>query len=455
MTIRECFKLSIYDIEKKKERNFRFFLNILVIFSLTSLLGVFIFSIQRNYNDLIKNKISKSYVVHFFDLDKNGNIVSNKEEKLSEILQKHDLVKGILKYSEINLLDFLEIKNELYLSINRVTMKMDGMSYQGEDDYSYDFIYEKKRTNDMDESLYSVRFGLSAVELSDSFYTPVIAQEYAYRYGDEKMLSCGRYLKAENEIVLSEYMLERFGVEAPYEQYIGKKISFTVEGKSVLENYVLVGIFNSNFFRVRANCTRFQAWIIGNHNIYKKYNCNYIKEQACTESFPTLTDLVNELDDMGKYSFEDGGEREEYEFIEKMKMVIEKVIYVLVLIVTVAVFLNLINHIYTDMQECTPYYGMLRAMGIRSKEMYLIITMRSCIIIIFAMLCSVVFMNIGVRAINAIMLEVFFMGIEITVDDYVKSILVVFSVMIVSMVALTYLCYRKMLTKRIVSNLKG
>ena len=30
-------------------------------------------------------------------------------------------------------------------------MKMDGMSYQGEDDYSYDFIYEKKRTNDMDE----------------------------------------------------------------------------------------------------------------------------------------------------------------------------------------------------------------------------------------------------------------------------------------------------------------
>lgn len=106
MKIKECIKLSFYDIKMKKNRNFRFFLNILFISTITSLLGIFALSIQRNYNNLLKNQISMSYVAHYLDLDKDGKVIHNEEYQLSQMLKKHNLVKGILRYAEIDLLEF-------------------------------------------------------------------------------------------------------------------------------------------------------------------------------------------------------------------------------------------------------------------------------------------------------------------------------------------------------------
>lgn len=453
MKIKECLKLSFYDIKMKKSQHFRFFLNILFISTITSLLGIFVFAIQRNYSDLINNQISMSYVAHYLDLDKDGKIIHNEEYELSKMLEKHNLVKGILRYAEIDLLDFLEKENWNFLSISHVNMKIDRKSFQGVDDYSYDFI-DEKLPYQMDESIYSVPFGLSAVELSEQFEPPMIIKEFSYRYSKEKIVSYGRYLKNENEVMISEYMLNCFGIYDNYENYIGKKISFRVDGKNVLDNYVLVGIFNSNFFRVNANNTRNQIWITGSSSIYKKYKCVFLKEQACTESFPQLTCLEEELEKIGNGYFWDNGEREEYEFIEKMKQIIEKVIYIIVLIVIVAVLLNLVNHIYTDMQESAAFYGMLRAMGICPKKVYLLIMIREGIMITFTFLFSVLLVGIGVRGIGFLMKQIFFMNIEITVSDYLNSILIVFcgTVCIISMI--TYLCYYRLLKNKIADNLK-
>lgn len=179
----------------------------------------------------------------------------------------------------------------------------------------------------------------------------------------------------------------------------------------VLDSYTLVGIFNSNFFRVNANNTRNQIWIAGNSNIYIKYKCIYLKEQACTESFPQLTDLEKELESFCKGNFWDNGEREEYEFIEKMKQIIEKVIYIIVLIMIVAVFLNLVNSIYTDMQESAAFYGMLRVMGICPKKMYLLVMIREWVMIVLTFLFSTFLVCIGARGINFLMKQIFFMEI--------------------------------------------
>ena len=454
MKIKECLKLSFYDIKMKKSRNFRFFLNILFIATITSLLGIFVFAIQRNYNDLLNNQISMSYVAHYLDLDKDGEIIYNEEYELSQMLQKHNWVKGILRYAEIDLLDFLKKENWSFLSISHARMDINGKSYQGEDDYSYDFI-DEKRPYQMDESIYSVPFGLSAVELSGNFEPPMIIKEFFYRFSNEPIISYGRYLEKDREVMMSEYMLNCFGIYDNYEKYIGKTLSFFVDGKNVLNNYTLVGIFNSNFFRVSANNTRNQIWVAGNSDIYKKYKCVYIKEQACTTSFPQLTDLEKELKKFGKGNFWDNGEREEYEFIEKMKQIIEKVIYIIVLIGIVAVLLNLINNIYIDMQESTAFYGMLRAMGICPQKVYLLVATREWIMIIFTFLFSVFFVNIGVKGIEFLMKQIFFMNIEITISDYLNSILIVLCGTVFIVTIITYLCYYKLLKSKIANNLKG
>lgn len=453
MKIKECIKLSFYDIKMKKNRNFRFFLNILFISTITSLLGIFALSIQRNYNNLLKNQISMSYVAHYLDLDKDGKVIHNEEYQLSQMLKKHNLVKGILRYAEIDLLEFLEKENWSFLSISHAKMNINGKNYQGEDDYSYDFI-DEKHSYQTDQSIYSVPFGLSAVELSEKFAPPMIMKEFSYRFSKESIILYGRYLEKENEIMLSEYILNRFGIYGNYDKYIGKKLSFCVDDKIVLDSYTLVGIFNSNFFRVNANNTRNQIWISGNSKIYKKYKCIYLKEQACTESFPQLTDLEEELKNSGKENFWDNGEREEYEFIEKMKQIIEKVIYIIVLIMIVAVFLNLVNSIYTDMQESAAFYGMLRAMGICPKKMYLLVMIREWVMIILTFLFSTFLVCIGARGINFLMKQIFFMGIEITMKDYLYSILGVFCFTSFIIGIITYLCYYKLFKDKIVKNLK-
>lgn len=453
MGIRECLQLGWYDLKIKKENAFQFFFNILFITTMTIMLGAFNFAIQRNHNDLVINKTSISGIFHQLQLDKNGDIIHNGDYELSQRLYENFDTSDIQQYSKLDLLAFLGKTNWLFLNIDHVSLLADGKIYYGKNDYSYDFEFEKKEYCENDSD-YAVPFSMEAVTLSYQYPTEIIRKEFAYRYPKEKILLCGRYLENNNEVIISEYMLNKFGIYDNYETYIGKNIFFYVDGEEILKEYKLVGVLNTNFFRVTANTSRSQIWVAGNHDVYKKYKCTYIEEHIGVHSFSETGKLEKELDIIGKGEYWTSGFQQEYEFVEKTKLVIEKIVRVMVFIVVTAVFLKIGSSIYIDMKKNAYYYGMLRTIGMKNYLLYLLAMSKLIFLTILAVIASMLISFIGMYVLQKMMIEMFYLQLSIKLWDYMKAAIIVFLGVNSVLSVITYMCYNKLFKMEAAENMK-
>lgn len=451
-----CLRLALYDMKQKIGKNVRFFLNVLFIQVAALVIVVFAMALWRNYSAIIKEEISMSKVRHSLNLDKNGEICSDAEKELSDYLSSSDKVTDIFRYSTIDFRAYLHMKEGLTLSISKAGLQVGNKVYQGKNDYSYDFLYDKSQIPEYSQE-FVVPFEVAAVDISIPFHPTAVTTEFQHRYPGEEIYAYGKGISKDGEIVISEYMLYHFGISENLEQLIGKKLSFSIDGTQVMKDYTLVGIFNTNFFRVMANCGRPQIWIGGTKEIFSKYQCQYLAEDATTSSYITLEELEKELDDMEQFKacdYFDNGTKDEFSFIEKMKHFMKRVLFVLLVILILAVFLKLANQIYHDMLEGAAYFGMMLAMGMKKSEMWLLLFARIFVLMFLAMLVAVPVTCLMIQGVLEGVYEIFTLELSVSVGDYVQGILVVFTTFSLVFLIILYSCYRNLFADTIYANMR-
>lgn len=85
----------------------------------------------------------------------------------------------------------------------------------------------------------------------------------------------------------------------------------------MLKDYTLVGVFNTHYFRVLANCSRPQIWISGTKEGFLKYYCQELVEGVSISSFAVLTNLEKELDALEQFKscdYYNNGQKDELSF---------------------------------------------------------------------------------------------------------------------------------------------
>lgn len=128
-----------------------------------------------------------------------------------------------------------------------------GNEYPGTNDFTYDFPYES--TLSISKDALSIPFEVDALVLS---YSQMISDaelsEYSQKFSSENPL-IGNELRNEKEIIISEYMLSKYGFTLEQaEKLIGQEISIKIndgeKNKPLFDEYTLVGIIRSDFFRI-------------------------------------------------------------------------------------------------------------------------------------------------------------------------------------------------------------
>lgn len=450
MKLTDCLKLSWSDLLSKKKTAIHLFLSILLITTLTTLLGVFSLVIDNNYKNLVNSKVSSSFVAHDIFLNEDEEKQNNEKNMVSQMLEERVGKENITRYGDIDLLTYLKKDNWSFLNIDHANMELNGQVYKGKNDYSYDFQFDIQTEN---TTFNMVPFSLGITDINYSYFNQTMNQELSTLFPNEEILLLGNFIQEKNELVMSNYILKKFGITDNFEQYLGKEISFFVDGQTVLEHYVLVGILNENYFRINANASKAQILIPAETEVLKKFQCVSIEENAFTPSFAENKKLIKEISKLTD-DFWYSDYQNQFEYIEKIKLVVEKIFSVLVIFIVLSLFLKVACDVDNNIRENSYYYGVLRAMGLKEFYIYLFIASRLFLLSIGCILFATIFSFVIMQLLNNLMYSLMFIEIQITPVPFFEAAFSVLVIVIATLSAITWICSRRMLKAQIIENLK-
>ena len=186
---------------------------------------------------------------------------------ISKIIGTHKNITEVKQISQVQLDDDI-----ISMDIDNVIMKIGNNAFKGINDYSnyfqVDFSYATPK------SVYSVCFNIDAYNDDYSVFTVSDVKEFNSKFDKSNYILCGNMINAPKQFVISDYMLEHFGVlKENFNKLIGKQISFYIKNTEnpIIENYILVGIIDSDIFYTSCNRENAQI-IISDKNTEQKYD---------------------------------------------------------------------------------------------------------------------------------------------------------------------------------------
>ncbi|MBD5089598.1 MAG: ABC transporter permease [Clostridiales bacterium] len=383
-------------------------------------------------------------------VDEDEEEQNNKKNMVSKMLEERVGKDNITRYSDIDLLTYLKKENWSFLSMDHAVMELDGKVYKGKNDYSYDFEFDIQKEN---ATFNMVPFSLGVIDTNYSYFNNTMNLEFSTFFPNEEILLSGNYIQTETELVMSDYVLKKFGITDNYKQYLGKEISFSVDGQMVLEHYVLVGVINENYFRINANASKAQILIPVTTEVLKKFQCVSIEENAFTPSFAENKKLIKEISKLtDDFWYSDC--QNQYEYIEKIKLVVEKIFSVLVIFIVLSLFLKVACDIDNNIRENFCYYGVLRAMGLKEFYIYLFIASRLFLLSIACIIFATMFSFAIMQLLNTLMYSLMFIELQISLMPFFEAAVSVLVIVIATFCAITWICSKKMLKAQIIENLK-
>lgn len=209
-------------------------------------------------------------------------------------------------------------------------MKIGNNDFKGINDYSnyfqVDFSYATPK------SVYSVCFNIDAYNDDYSVFTVSDVKEFNSKFDKSNYILCGNMINAPKQFVISDYMLEHFGVlKENFNKLIGKQISFYIKNTEnpIIENYILVGIIDSDIFYTSCNRENAQI-IISDKNTEQKYDNENHYVRYYTSNFRNTSKLSVAFSNEN-ISYDFNPYVNNYDSIEKQQSIAYDLIYVVII----------------------------------------------------------------------------------------------------------------------------
>ena len=366
MKLNDTLRLSGRNICCKKKHSLRVFFNLLLVSSILMSWSVLSKSL-KNANDyyLYRNAAKNFFEICMSDADTAEDRKRYEEEY--EFLQSMDACGSPIEFWQMNIPAYLGKTDWLFVNMKYASCRIDGAEYQGNNDYS--FYFAKKYDPKEPKALYTIPFRINICKTPE-FYSENELVEYCYKYpdGPKDAMICGESTVGPNEIIVSDYMLEHFGIEGPYENLLGKPISFYADDKCIVDEAILTGVADSRLF-YSSRFSETQIFLGYREDFKEKYALTELNTETPITDFRKTLEVFDKLYDAGydvntmilymAYS--------SFDMVASAKYVVDKLVSFYALFIVCGVILNLINVLWRDSEERGRYSGMQRAMGMKKK----------------------------------------------------------------------------------------
>lgn len=369
--------LAYYNIRQRKLHTVYMLINIVVIMMILLVWQTISHSLKQAQDEIIYGKKSQCNV--------EVRNASKYENVAHLLLSSSGYDAEIQKLGIIDWMETLGKDNWSFVNIKYISLKFDDIIYNGEDDVSYNFGCDIGETK-------SVSFGTSIIIDGEVFSENDLC-EYFYENTNayDNGLICGRMPETNGEFIMSDYMLDKFGIDMEmYDKIIGNNISFTCNGEIMLSDVRLVGIIDSNIFRCEGlsnypqiilKATEAQETMLDYDMVYRIS----FEDYALME---TIYGYLEKSDAEIEYSIENRELAERLYIISSSQKLIDKLLIFYGWFLLIILVLNLLRVVYNDMAEKKSNHGMMIVMGMNKADILLLYEMEMLYDIIVAIVIS-------------------------------------------------------------------
>lgn len=365
MKVTNCVKIGLYNIKSKKKHSAYLFACILIITTMLVVWSVVAKALSKAHDEIVLGAASECSI---YMEDENPAEKIDKEKDVESMSE-------VIKVTTYGILDVVDILGKTgkwsFTNMKRIQMKVGDDTYQGVNDYTYGF-----ESYSYTDPRKTVRFKV-AVCFEETFFDANELREYEFDNEDyyKQGIIYGSSTLEENEILITDYYLDKFGIDkSDYEEMIGKEVSFQSEdGIDIMGKVTIAGIVDSRIYYVNDLFGVPQIIYRGNALKAGEYNCGAYTIKYSASSFDDLVKMYDKLEYKEYYVNEMGYDNaEKYSMIEKCQLILNKIVSVFGILIMLAITTNLFYVLWNDIREKKGYYGILKADGMRNKDIFII-----------------------------------------------------------------------------------
>ena len=210
MHIKHCIRLVFYNLTAKKRRYFRLFLNILLLSAAVTAWLVMTTAMTEAHDRYIYGTASANEEFLSLEVDANGIAEKDLDFALLEELRTWETLEKPVIYSESNIPAAMERNDLIFVNNRLVTLCINGTEYQGVNDYSFDFNIAPD-SNEGGTVPFEVGVVYTEMPFTENDFT-----EFHYKYPQEQWLLCGDAALNPGQLLITDYMLEKFGISGDW-----------------------------------------------------------------------------------------------------------------------------------------------------------------------------------------------------------------------------------------------
>lgn len=444
MHIKHCIRLVYYNLTSKKRRYFRLFVNILLLSAALTAWLVMTTAMTEAHDQYIYGTASANEEYLLLQVNANGAIEEDSDYALLEELRTWETLGAPVIYSEPHLPDVMEKDNWVFVNNRLVTLCINGTEYEGINDYSYDFTI----TPDSDEGGKTVPFEVGVV-YTEMFFTENDYTEFHYKYPQEKWLLCGDAALHPGELLITDYMLEKFGISGDWDQWLGAELSIVIDGELLLEHLRIGGIVNSQLYRCSGLIDMPQIMIVADQDVHNRLQSDIAYARIPILGYGKIMDVLVDLQEKGINVGYFSWKRAEYYYnINAFHLVIERLVAVFGVLVFLAIVLNLYHLLQQAVDAQCEQYGILKAVGMRPWALHLIAYTEQLVLIATAIVSSLFLAMLLLQFMDKMLYTMLNVHLSLSLLQYIKIGLLALVIMAVVVTIITYLVLRRYLRSK-------
>lgn len=369
--IKVYFDNAAYNLRCHKSGTLRILINLIII-SMLLVAWITLRTAIGKAND----KYTKGYrstcifTVPFYLNSDTGEYPDKYTEAVSDMNGWEELSDPFL-YTELYMDDFPEGDSYSSKTNRFMTMVCDDQVYRGIDDYSY---YPPSIDTQERENGRSIQFRVGVL-VSDSLFCGACLEEYQYKNEADTPVLYGREPQNSKEIMISDFMLHKYGILRDEETFLGKNVSFFHDNGTVLDQVTIVGIIDGEFFREYGTMNLPQIWTAGDEEYI--FENAYVEIQNCytVDTFKNIDVVVERYEEMGLRVDDGMVLTYDYDVYNGVILPCREITSVDILVNKIGtlfgglIILSLLLHLYNIFTQRAvdrmQYNGILRAVGMR------------------------------------------------------------------------------------------
>lgn len=367
---------------------------IIMLYSLLLLVGI-----ERYYEKLVVDNAKENNI--YLELELDGEIRAD-DRKLLEQIQEMEGVGQPILYAAMDLPKLTGNESEWYLMTDRATI-------------SY---------GDNKDVLHCVEptvLDMHYLGNEGSYFMESDKDYFAYYYAGEDLILAGTDTQKHGDVVVSDAFLKLFGAGA-YEDLIGERFSVYIDGNVFLEDVRLVGVYDSRISKLDG--MRYCSPLIYCGEQMEPDAFRIEELSVCIpvigwENAENINQALEAIDGNQK-TFFDEYRAQILVYVNRIKQLVYYIVLLIMIFVIVAMFLSLCGVLVNRIQENTSYYAMMRAIGLKSRDLLGLLHMEQLLLLLCSVFFTMPFAFLGLLLVNYLLQTVLQVEIMLSLVDFLQ-----------------------------------